>query len=395
MSILDVVRRLRHANIRHRASFQKTILRIRLLLKLRLLREPVVLTVHLVLHGRARRGAHAVAEPFGEGLHQFIQQRAFPDAGRAAERDDSRRRLALETFAEKRRRERLVLRISQRLPHAIVEVPVGGFHAETLALPAREPLHDGNVVGGFAVEASIPRREFQDRLAQQDGPEHERAHADEERCAEYVYGHPIVHRHASPRVHDPHAHEVLAVGADDGDALVILRVDVLPQERPGVDGVPSLVDVANGGEEPLHARIAEVQGVFVDEGAVALVAGGFRGGGVVALGGLEEHHGDGGHVGEEGLGTLPLLQVHLELLGIHLAVLDVDELAVVALGVCVGRGKGGRSGRSTAAREEVVASSSRHGHIASATEGDDAGGAASRGEGVGAHLLRRLSCLPP
>ena len=383
MSILDVVRRFRHANVRHRAAFQKTILRIRLLLKRRLLHEPVVPTVHLVLHGWARRGAHAVAKPFGVGLHQRIEKRAFPDAGSAAERDDARRRLPLEPFAKKRRRERLIFRISQRLPHAVVEVPVRGVHAETLALPAREPLHDRDVVGGFAFEAPVPRREFQDRLAQEDGPEHERAHADEKRGAEDVYGHAIVHRHASPRVHDPHSHEILPVRAGDGDALVILRVDVLPQERPGVDGIPSLVDVADGGEEPLHAWIAEVQGVFVDEGAVALVAGGFRGVVAVAVGSLEEHDGDGGHVGEEGLGTLPLLQVHLELLGIHLTVLDVDEFAVVALGVCVERGRGiGRVGQPRLARKSlrrnvatVTSRPRRRATTRSGVEGGGVGGA--------------------
>ena len=48
--------------------------------------------------------------------------------------------------------------------------------------------------------------------------------------------------------------------------------DVLSQQRHSAT-VASLVDVADGGEESLHAWIAEVQGVFVDEGAVALVAG--------------------------------------------------------------------------------------------------------------------------
>ena len=88
----------------------------------------------------------------------------------------------------------------------------------------------------------------------------------------------VTHRHAF-MIHIRTRYFLLR--ARDGDALVILRVDVLPQERPGVDGIPSLVDVADGGEEPLHAWIAEVQGVFVDEGAVALVAGGFCG--VVAV----------------------------------------------------------------------------------------------------------------
>eukprot|EP00976_Prorocentrum_cordatum_P061369 1176274-Prorocentrum_minimum.AAC.6 len=80
------------------------------------------------------------------------------------------------------------------------------------------------------LEALVGAHELEHRLVEDDRPQHGGPRdVNEDGRPKDVHRDAVVHHHAPPLVHHPHAHPVLAVGVGHREARGVLRPDVLPQ----------------------------------------------------------------------------------------------------------------------------------------------------------------------
>ena len=326
-----------------------------------------MLAVHLVRVWGPGSRREPVPEPSRVLLHQLVHQRLFTDTSRAAERDDPRRRvLRHPPVAQEHGGQRVLslvrhtrrgFRVGERVQQSIVKRSVRVVKPEIFPGPPGEPRDHRDGVGPDSIQDAVVLHQLERRLAQEQRPQLDGPRAGQRGAAEDVAGHPIVDPDASPLIHHPHPHRVLAVGTRRGfrrvlrvRAVVVFGPDVLPEEVVGVDGIRALVDEPQRVPHPLRRGISGEEDVLGDELAHlprgrwvvrvrVLVHHGF----LAVLGRrrrvLDEQH--GGHFsGDERLGALPSLHEHREILGARLAVRLVPELTVLICDDVYGRIRG-------------------------------------------------------